>query len=130
KGGEVFRRGGVLQGVAQGLAPLAECLRDELRHQLAILDWHVVRLAGPEPDKGRGYLWRRPERGSWNVEQLFRMHAASQHDREPAVRARARGGGNAIDDLLLQHEVQVVKRTGDVRHAEEQGSGDVVREVA
>ena len=65
-----------------------------------------------------------------DVEQRLHRDVRREHDREPAVVARARRGRHARDDFLLQHEVHVDDRVELRDEVEQQRRRDVVGQVA
>ena len=82
-----------------------------------------ARHGGPDAGGGR-------EGSRADIEQMSRLEPGREHHGEPAVGTAAGRGGDAVDDFLLQHHVQIVDVLmggGDVK---QQRRGDVVGQVA
>src|SRR5690606_4610993 len=65
-----------------------------------------------------------------DIEQVLHAAVILNHDRQAAPIAAAGGRGQALDDLLLQHEMHVADQVGMIEQVENQRRGDVVGQVA
>ena len=87
----------------------------------------------PEPDERRLHLGRRPEGAGRQREEPFDVRRQLDEDAEHAVLLGARPCDEAIRDLPLEHDRRVHERnagTVEVDQREQDGGGDVVREIA
>jgi hypothetical protein len=115
-------------GVAQQLPPLREPDRDELAQQRRIDV--VADRQRRHPQHRRVDSRRRLEGFGRNIEQTLDPIAPLQHHGEPAEVLGPGLGGDAVDDLLLQHEVLVLDGTAGVEKMEQDRRRDVVGQVA
>ena len=118
-----------VQRIAQGLAALAECGRDDRTVERCARPMRR-RLLDAQPYDRRVHPRRRLERTTADLEQSRRVHARRQHDAETPVLAAARRRDDTIDHLPLQHEMHVGDRIGGLQQPEQQRRRDVVGQVA
>ncbi len=105
---------------------------------LRALDWFVAgaerefgAFSGQaEGDEGGGDFRRRMERFARNFEDEFGARVELSEDREIAVIARARLGGEAESNFGLNDDVDLVDEAGEVEQVMKDRRGNVVRKIA
>ena len=118
------------QGVAQGLAALAEGGGDDAAEERFVVGLGAVCRQRHQAHDAGGDLGFRAEGAGRHVEQAHHGEALLQHDGQAAVIGGVRFGDHAHDHFFLKHEVHVAHAVGEAGKMEQQRRGNVVRQVA
>ncbi len=124
------RRQPALQRAAERLAPHRKELCDEPCEPRVVLHRKRRSRVRHEPHDRGPNLRRRRERARSDVEACLRAHRERQHDGEAPVLLAAWRRGHALDDLALQHHVQILDDGCELEQMKQQRRRDVVGQVA
>jgi hypothetical protein len=129
--GSCGREAGGAQVVGEGLALLGKGLTEEGLETCRIVDAEGGEARGESPADHRGVnLGRRGEGAGRECEELLDGTVELDGDGEQAVVARAGLGSDTVGDFALHHEDGAIERCMILSELEQDGGGDVVRQIS